>query len=101
MVGIEYVTDAARHTPDAARAKAMRAEMFARGVMMHTCGGFDNVQRFIGPLTTEDELLEAGLGVYEESLTALERGTPGAVGPSVAATPMVAKRTAAAKRAGP
>lgn len=76
MVGVEYVTDRARHTPFPERAKAMRQEMFRRGLLMHTCGGFDNVQRFIGPLTIEDELLQRGLEVFEASLASLEAGAP-------------------------
>jgi 4-aminobutyrate aminotransferase-like enzyme len=97
MVGIEYVTDALRHTPNAPLAKAMRSEMFQRGVMMHTCGGFDNVQRFIGPLTTEDELLTAGLGVFDAALTSLERAGPAEV--RATAAPPAAKVHRAAKRA--
>jgi 4-aminobutyrate aminotransferase-like enzyme len=73
MVGIEYVSDLAKKSPWGERAKAMRHEMFGRGVMMHTCGPYDQVQRFIGPLTTEDELLERGLEVFRESLRSLER----------------------------
>ena len=85
MIGVEYVRDRAGRAPFPELAKAMRAEMFRRGVMMHTCGGFDNVQRFIGPLTTEDELLDAGVGIYEASLTHLERSglTPTKAAPPV------------------
>jgi 4-aminobutyrate aminotransferase-like enzyme len=101
MVGIEYVTDAARRAPDPALAKAMRTEMFGRGVMMHTCGGFDNVQRFIGPLTTEDELLETGVRIFDESLTALERAGPGRARASAAALPIAPKIPRTAKRARP
>jgi len=76
MVGIEYVHDAASRTPYPELAKGMRAEMFGLGVMMHTCGGFDNVQRFIGPLTTEDELLDRGVEIWEEALASLEESSP-------------------------
>ncbi|MCI4340318.1 MAG: aminotransferase class III-fold pyridoxal phosphate-dependent enzyme, partial [Thermoplasmata archaeon] len=75
MIGIEYVSDPKTRAPWGERAKAMRSEMFGRGVLMHTCGSYDNVQRFIGPLTTEDELLERGLEVFRESLKTLDRST--------------------------
>ncbi len=74
MAALEYVSDPGKRTPFPERAKTMRAEMFRRGVMMHTCGGFDNVQRYIAPLTIEDELIERGLEVLEGTLTDLERG---------------------------
>jgi 4-aminobutyrate aminotransferase-like enzyme len=93
MVGVEYVSDRAQRTPFPDRAKAMRKEMFGRGVMMHTCGGFDNVQRFIGPLTTEEELLERGLEVFQSSLEQLERGgSPPVAVPRVPVTPAIAPR---------
>ena len=76
MIGIEYVSDAKSRAPWGERAKAMRSEMFGRGVLMHTCGSYDNVQRFIGPLTIEDELLDRGLEVFRESLKSLDRSTP-------------------------
>jgi 4-aminobutyrate aminotransferase-like enzyme len=85
MVATEYVSDRAKHTPHPVRAKAMREEMFRRGVLMHTCGGFDNVQRFIAPLTIEDELIERGVAVYEATLTELERADT----PAVPARPIV------------
>jgi 4-aminobutyrate aminotransferase-like enzyme len=93
MLATEYVTDRAKRTPAADRAKAMRAGMFQRGVMMHTCGGFDNVQRFIAPLTIEDELLERGVAVYEDTLTELERGAPRAARSAapVGAPPAIAR----------
>lgn len=85
MVATEYVRDATRRTPFAERAKAMRESMFQRGVMMHTCGGFDNVQRFIAPLTIEDEMIERGVAVYEAALTELERGEAVPIRPVVRA----------------
>lgn len=74
MVGVEFVKDTAAKTPWPERAKAMRHELFVRGVMMHTCGAYDHVLRFMAPLTIEEELLERGLLVFEEAITALDAG---------------------------
>jgi 4-aminobutyrate aminotransferase len=72
MIGIEMVRDPARRTPWDERARTMRHELFQRGVLMHTCGSFDNVLRFMSPLTIEDPLLSRGLDVFGEALTALD-----------------------------
>jgi 4-aminobutyrate aminotransferase-like enzyme len=68
MVGVEFVRDAATRTPWGERATAMRSELFARGVLMHTCGAWDQTLRFMAPLTIEDELLERGLVAFEDAL---------------------------------
>ncbi|MGI0131553.1 MAG: aspartate aminotransferase family protein [Thermoplasmata archaeon] len=71
MIGLELVKDAAR-TPWGDRAKAVRRELFQRGLLMHTCGSHDQVLRFMAPLVIEDELLERGLDLVESSMTALD-----------------------------
>jgi 2,4-diaminobutyrate 4-transaminase len=72
MIGVEFVKDAARKTPWDERAKAMRSELFQNGVLMHTCGSYDNALRFMAPLTIEDPLLERGLAVFEQALSNLD-----------------------------
>jgi len=42
--------------------------MFEQGLLMHTCGHFGNVLRFMAPLTIEEILLDAGLGIYERTI---------------------------------
>ncbi|MFI5413191.1 MAG: hypothetical protein ACHQ0I_01180, partial [Candidatus Lutacidiplasmatales archaeon] len=54
------------------RAKAMRAALLARGVLMHTAGAWDQVLRFMAPLTIEDELLDRGLAAFEDALESLD-----------------------------
>ncbi len=81
MIGVEFVRDRKTKLPYGEHAKAMRREMFLHGLLMHTCGPYDQVLRFMAPLVIEDELLERGLTVFEESLTALE-GTTGALRPT-------------------
>ncbi len=72
MIGVEFVRDPHDRTAWPERARAMRHEMLQRGLLMHTCGSYDQCLRFMAPLTIEDELLERGLRVFSDSLDALE-----------------------------
>jgi 4-aminobutyrate aminotransferase-like enzyme len=72
MMGVEFVHDRRRRNAWGERAKAMRSALVARGLLMHTSGAWDQVLRFMAPLVIEDELLERGLGVFEEALESLE-----------------------------
>ncbi len=91
MIGVEFVRDPVARTPWGDRAKAMRSALFARGVLMHTAGAWDQVLRFMAPLVIEDELLERGLAAFEDALDSLEP-TPNARGarptaPTIAGLP--------------
>jgi 4-aminobutyrate aminotransferase len=72
MIGVEFVHDRTSKKPWGERAKAMRAALLARGVLMHTAGAWDQVLRFMAPLVIEDELLERGLSAFEDALESLE-----------------------------
>ena len=90
MIGIEFVRDRAGRQAWGDRAKAMRAALLARGVLMHTAGSWDQVLRFMAPLVIEDELLERGLVAFEEALESLDSGpemgrSSGRLGPHSAA----------------
>jgi 4-aminobutyrate aminotransferase-like enzyme len=74
MIGAEFVRDRKSRKAWGERAKAMRAALLARGVLMHTAGAWDQVLRFMAPLVIEDELLERGLMAFEEALESLETG---------------------------
>jgi 4-aminobutyrate aminotransferase-like enzyme len=76
MIGVEFVRDPRTKEPWGDRARAMRQELFQRGVLMHTCGGHDQVLRFMAPLVIEDALLERGLAAFEEAATALDGAVP-------------------------
>lgn len=76
MIGVEFVSDRRHKTAWGDRAKAMRRQLLSNGVLMHTCGPHDQVLRFMSPLIIEEELLERGLEVFEESLQSLELGAP-------------------------
>ncbi len=85
MIGVEFVSDPVSRTPWTDRAKAMRAALFARGVLMHTAGAWDQVLRFMAPLVIEDELLERGVAAFAESLASLDAPlSPVRTGPSPA-----------------
>ncbi len=74
MIGVELVEDGRSKAPGTRMASEMRGEMLRRGVLMHTCGHFSNVLRFMAPLTIEDSLIEAGLAVFKDSLRAVTKG---------------------------
>ena len=74
MIGAEFVRERTSRQAWGDRAKAMRAALLARGVLMHTAGSWEQVLRFMAPLVIEDELLERGLMAFEESLESLETG---------------------------
>ena len=87
MIGVEFVSDRTRKTPWGDRAKAMRRQLLTNGVLMHTCGAFDQVLRFMAPLVIEDELLDRGLSVFEEALHALEGAAPSSLVPPTGSRP--------------
>lgn len=70
MVATEMVRDRETKAPDPEIALAIKKEMFSRGVLMHTCGHYSNVLRYMAPLTIESELVDKGMEVYRESLAA-------------------------------
>jgi len=70
MIAVEFVKpDSAE--PDAALTDALAAAAIAAGVIVLTAGTFDNVVRFLPPLTISDELLSEGLNVLAGLLTGL------------------------------
>jgi 4-aminobutyrate aminotransferase-like enzyme len=44
--------------------------MFENGLIMHTCGHFANVLRFMALFIISENLLEKGLAVYEKAMKA-------------------------------
>jgi 4-aminobutyrate aminotransferase len=90
MIGVEFVRDPATRAAWGERAKAVRAALFSRGVLMHTAGAWDQVLRFMAPLIIEDELLERGLAAFEDALDSLD-ASPSSVGALPAAAARVAR----------
>lgn len=71
MVAMELVKDRDAKTPDADLTKALLGEAEKRGLILLSCGTYGNVVRVLVPLTVSDEVLEEGLSVLEQSLTAV------------------------------
>ncbi len=99
MIGLEFVSDPVHRTPWGDRAREMRRQLLHTGVLMHTCGPYDQVLRFMAPLVIEEPLLARGLGLFEQALTVLEgqpaapaavRHAPAHPGPEPAAFPGIA-----------
>jgi 4-aminobutyrate aminotransferase-like enzyme len=83
MIGVEFVQDRTSRLAWGDRAKAMRAALLARGVLMHTSGAWDQVLRFMAPLVIEDELLERGMLAFEDALDSFDGRDGGPMGPRV------------------
>ncbi|MEM3449041.1 MAG: aminotransferase class III-fold pyridoxal phosphate-dependent enzyme, partial [Nitrososphaerota archaeon] len=72
MIGIETVVDRQSKKPGTELAGKIRQNMFKKGVLMHTCGHFGNVMRFMAPLTIEDDLLDKGMSIFESAIKEVE-----------------------------
>lgn len=66
MIGTEF-RDAARK-PDKATAKAAAKACHARGLMLLTCGPWDNVIRWIPPLIVTAAQIDESLNIFEAAL---------------------------------
>jgi 4-aminobutyrate aminotransferase/(S)-3-amino-2-methylpropionate transaminase len=71
MAAIDLVTDKAAHTPDADLAAALCKKAREKGLILLSCGLYGNTIRFLMPVTIEDEVLEEGLAIIEETLKEL------------------------------
>jgi 4-aminobutyrate aminotransferase len=67
MVGTEFVRPGTRE-PATDVAKAIQKACFKRRLLLLTCGTYDNIIRWIPPLTIGDAELEAALQVFEVAL---------------------------------
>jgi 4-aminobutyrate aminotransferase len=72
MIASEIVKNKPDKTPGTELAGMVRESMFQKGVLMHTCGHYGNVMRFMAPLTIEDDLLEKGISIFEEAIKETE-----------------------------
>ena len=71
MIGNEIVESKETKKPSKDMAVKIRNTMFENGLLMHTCGHYANVLRFMAPLITSENLLTKGLGVYEQAVKKL------------------------------
>ncbi len=70
MIGNEIVESKQTKTPSKQIAVRMRRDMFENGLLMHTCGHYSNVLRFMAPLTITETLLHRGLEIYAKAAKA-------------------------------
>ena len=68
MIGVEMVEDRKTKKPATQFAAQARFKLLQKGLLMHTCGHFANVFRFMGPLTISESLLGKGLDIFEETV---------------------------------
>jgi 4-aminobutyrate aminotransferase len=66
MIGIEFRDEEGKPRQDMAKAIAKRA--FDKGLILLTCGPWDNTIRLIPPINVSSAEVEDALGVFEESL---------------------------------
>ena len=71
MVGVEFGKPGA---PDTATTKAVDKAAFERGLMLLTCGTFDNVIRWIPPLVVNEQQIDESLNLFASALDASVSG---------------------------
>jgi len=67
MAGVEFVKPGGK-TPDKEKATAVRNACIKNGLLILTCGTYDNIIRWIPPLIITAEQLEEGLKIFKSSL---------------------------------
>ena len=73
MIGTEF-RDAAGQ-PDKATAKAVSQGCFQRGLMLLTCGPWDNTVRWIPPLVVSREQIDQSLSIFADALAEATSGS--------------------------
>ncbi|HUI23999.1 MAG TPA: aminotransferase class III-fold pyridoxal phosphate-dependent enzyme, partial [Nitrososphaerales archaeon] len=68
MIGNEVVESKQTKAPSKKLAVEFRKRLFESGLLMHTCGHYGNVLRFMAPLTIEEPLLEKGLEIFDQTI---------------------------------
>ena len=67
MIGVELVKNKSTKEPGTELASEVRRRLFERGVLMHTCGHFGNVMRFMAPLVLTKRHLDEGIRIFEDA----------------------------------
>ncbi len=68
MAAFELVESKSSHTPKPELAAAVTKKAKEKGLILLSCGMYGNTLRFLMPVTIEDDVLEEGLAIVEESL---------------------------------
>ena len=66
MNAIEFVTDRERKTPATELTAAIQRRCYEHGLIVLKAGSYGNVIRTLMPLSIEFDILEEGLGIFEE-----------------------------------
>jgi 4-aminobutyrate aminotransferase/(S)-3-amino-2-methylpropionate transaminase len=74
MMAIELVTDHKAKTPAAKETKSIRTAAMKRGMVMLTCGTYDNVIRLHPSMIMPDEILEQAMDILESSIEEVTKG---------------------------
>ena len=68
MCAFELVTKHGGNEPDAAAAKALAAKCLERGLLILTCGVYNDTVRLLTPLTASEMVLKEGLDILESAI---------------------------------
>jgi 4-aminobutyrate aminotransferase/(S)-3-amino-2-methylpropionate transaminase len=71
MLAVEFVFDGDAHKPDADLARLMVAEAQKKGLILLSCGVYGNVIRILPALTMSEDVLNEGMGIFEEIIESL------------------------------
>jgi 4-aminobutyrate aminotransferase / (S)-3-amino-2-methylpropionate transaminase / 5-aminovalerate transaminase len=69
MAAFELVTEHGGDKPDAAAAKALASKCLERGLLILTCGVWNDTVRLLCPLSAPEAIVEEGLDILEAALT--------------------------------
>ncbi len=68
FIGLELVKDTETKEPDPELVLALIQRAAAKGLIIESCGTYNNCIRFLCPLVVTEEQLDAGLGILKEAL---------------------------------
>jgi 4-aminobutyrate aminotransferase / (S)-3-amino-2-methylpropionate transaminase / 5-aminovalerate transaminase len=68
MIGFEIMTGRGSHEPDAEATKRVTNAALKHGLILLSCGVYNNTVRILVPLTAEDHILDEGLDLLGEAL---------------------------------
>jgi 4-aminobutyrate aminotransferase/(S)-3-amino-2-methylpropionate transaminase len=74
MMAIELVNDPKVKTPAAKEAKAAKVAAFKKGMILLTCGTYDNVIRMHPSMVMPDDILEQAMDILDASLGEATKG---------------------------
>lgn len=68
MIGMEFVKDRGKKIPYPELVSELIARAQKKGLLLQSCGTYENCIRFLAPLVMTEEQTAAGLRIYEEAL---------------------------------